>query len=150
VRRPGALGLVIALFLLGVAVGALSLHLIAHDRLRLGDLAGPGNPTAAAAELHRRLDLDSDQQRQLDAILADSHREAVALWREMRPRLAAVVDRADNRIIQILRPEQRQEFERYRRDRSHHLHQLLRHLHGVSHGAAGSEAPPHPVPASGN
>jgi hypothetical protein len=132
-RRPVALGVVIALFLVGVAVGALGIHVLDYHLIRKGAMGGELGPHSMASELHRRLALDAGQQRQLDAILADTHREAAALWQEMRPRLAAVIERADSRIVPILRPEQRLEFERYRRERDRHVGRLLmRHFHGAS------------------
>jgi len=125
-RRSSAVAGVVALFLLGVVVGALGANLASrhrsHDRPFAHHVLGG---RMMAAELHRRLDLTADQQRQVDAILADSHRETMALWQEVRPRVVAVIERAQNRIALILTPAQRQEFERYRRERAERLQRLL-------------------------
>ncbi len=130
-RRSSAVAGVVALFLVGVVVGALGDHLASWHRPR----GGPGGPGVHAghgspggrlsAELHRRLDLSADQQRQVDAILGDTHRETLALWQEVRPRVVAVIERGQNRIAQILTPQQRQEFEVIRRERADHLRRLL-------------------------
>jgi Spy/CpxP family protein refolding chaperone len=135
-KRSSALAGVVALFLVGVVVGALGAELV---RLHhpWGIAAGPHGPGAGplghlgmghrmmAAELKRRLDLTADQQRQLDAILADTHRETLAIWREVRPRAVAVIEQGENRIAQILTPRQRQEFEVYRRERAERLQRAL-------------------------
>jgi Spy/CpxP family protein refolding chaperone len=125
VRRSSAVAGVIALFLVGVAVGALGANMVNRHRMHGGPF-GLGSHVIAA-ELQRRLDLSPDQRRQLDAILADSHRETIALWREVHPRAVEVVERAQNRIAQILTPEQRREFERFRSERHERLRQLFHH-----------------------
>lgn len=134
-RRSSAIAGVVALFVVGVVVGALGADLVRSHRPQ--SLAvnhhGAGRRMMGserggrmmAAELHRRLDLSADQQRQLDAILADTHRETQALWQEVRPRVVAVIERGQNRIAEILNPRQRQEFEVYRKERAEHLRLLL-------------------------
>jgi len=141
-KRSSAVAGVVALFLVGVAVGALGGEVVRRHHPwglgggpgRAGGLGGPlghlgmGHSMGhgmMAAELKRRLDLTADQQRQLDAILADTHRETQALWQEVRPRVIAVIEQGENRIAQILTPRQRQEFEVYRRERAEHLKRVL-------------------------
>ena len=124
-RRSSAAAGVIALFLAGVAVGALGTHLISRHGMRSGP-AGFSH-RMMMTDLYRRLDLDADQRRQVDAIFADSHRETAALWREVRPRVEAVIERTQNRIALLLNPRQRQEFERYRREHSEHMRMFGHH-----------------------
>lgn len=159
-RRPAAIGVVIALFLVGVVVGALGANLVLRRHLLRPSGGGPGGPggrmSGAAAELQRRLDLTPDQRRQVEAILADSHRESAALWSDLRPRLVAIVERASDRIDQILAPQQRVEFQRYRSERRDHLHGLLRGLgppsrrRGGPGGAGGPGAPGAPDGGTGD
>ncbi len=129
-RRSSAIAGVVALFLVGVAVGALGANLVSWHRpwrpmANRHAAAAHGGGRRMAEELHRRLNLDADQQRQLDAILADTHRETQAIWQEMRPRITAVIEQGQNRIAGILTPGQRQEFEAYRRERNARLRLLL-------------------------
>ena len=129
-RRSSAVAGVVALFLVGVAVGALGANLVSWHRpwrgmAALHGAAGHLGGPRMAEELQRRLDLSADQRRQLDAILADTHRETQALWQEVRPRVIAVIEQGENRIAQILTPRQRQEFEVYRRERAEHLKRVL-------------------------
>jgi Spy/CpxP family protein refolding chaperone len=125
-RRSSAAGGVIALFLVGVAVGALGTHLVSRHGMRGGGPAGFSH-RAMMDDLYRRLDLDANQKRQVDAIFADSHRETAALWREVRPRVQAVIERTQNRIMPLLNPRQRQEFDRYRREHSEHMRMFGHH-----------------------
>jgi Spy/CpxP family protein refolding chaperone len=129
-KRSAAVAGVVALFVVGVAVGALGAYvLLTHHHLRHGPGPGSFGHRHMSAELHQRLDLTADQQRQVDAILDDSHRETMAIWQEMRPRVKAVIERAQNRIALILTPSQRAEFERYRQERAERL-ERLRHMFG--------------------
>lgn len=132
-RRSSAIAGVVALFLVGVVVGALGANLVNRHHSRAGGSsarrAGPGlhggGHRMMAEELKRRLDLTADQQRQLDTILAETHRETQALWQEVRPRVVAMIEQGQNRIAQILTPKQRQEFEVYRRERAEHLRRVI-------------------------
>jgi Spy/CpxP family protein refolding chaperone len=124
-KRSAAITGVVALFLVGVAVGGLGAHVLTYQHFRHGPGHGGFGHRFMARELHRRLDLTDDQQRQVDAILADSHRETMAIWQEVRPRVAAIIERAQNRIALILTPRQREEFERYRQERAERLRRLL-------------------------
>jgi hypothetical protein len=142
-RRPAAIGVVIALFLVGVVVGALGANLIVHHRGQRppGGSGGPGGGgRMAAAELQRRLDLNAEQRRQVDAILADSHREAQALWNEIRPRLMLLVEGANDRIERILTPAQKPEFQRYRTEHHEHLRRSV-HAHGMALDRDSAPAP---------
>jgi Spy/CpxP family protein refolding chaperone len=127
-RRSSAVAGVVALFLVGVVVGALGIDLLNCHRLWHAPGVRHGGHSGGrrmAEDLHRRLDLNADQQRQLDAILADTHRETQAIWQEVRPRFTAVIDQGQNRIVSILTPRQRQEFEVYRRERAARLRLLF-------------------------
>jgi Spy/CpxP family protein refolding chaperone len=122
-RRSSAVAGVVALFVVGVAVGALGASLVDRHGMR-GGPAGFSHHMMKA-DLYRRLDLDDAQRRQVDAIFADSHRETAALWREVRPRVEAVIARTQSRISLVLKPGQRQEFDRYCREHSEHMRQMF-------------------------
>jgi hypothetical protein len=130
-RRSSAVAGVVALFLVGVAVGALGANLASWHRpwrglAALHGAAGHLGGQRMAEELQRRLDLNADQRRQLDAILADTHRETQAIWQQVRPRFSTVIEQGLDRIAGILTtPRQKQEFEVYRKERASHLRLLL-------------------------
>jgi hypothetical protein len=130
-RRSSAVAGVLALFLVGVVVGALGVNLVNCHRLWCGPPPAfhhGGHPGGRrmAEELHRRLDLDAGQQRQLEAILVDTHRETQAIWQQVRPRFSTVIEQGLDRIAGILTtPRQKQEFEVYRKERASHLRLLF-------------------------
>jgi Spy/CpxP family protein refolding chaperone len=126
VRRSTAVVAIVALFLVGVAVGALGYH-----SFLVGQMRRPGGFAAwgtrlLASDLKRHLDLTPQQEAEIERILAESRAESVALHREMRPRVRAILDRTHARIGAVLTPPQRAEFERFRKRR----HGRLLHLFG--------------------
>ncbi|HBL25348.1 MAG TPA: hypothetical protein DD490_00760 [Acidobacteria bacterium] len=124
-KRSTALAAVAGLFLVGVLVGILGTHLFYLRQLRQpGGMATLGNRFLAAG-LDRRLDLTAEQRRQVDAILADAAREAREVRREMMPRVVEILDRSHHRLSAVLTPEQRQELERFRRQRGDRVRRLL-------------------------
>ncbi len=124
-KRSTALLAVAVLFLVGVAVGVLGTHLFyIHEARQPGGLAHLGS-LWLARNLDRRLDLTADQRRQVDAILADTARDAAALRQDITPRLLEILDRTHRRIAAVLTPEQRKKFERFRHEHSDHIRGLL-------------------------
>lgn len=126
-RRSTAVVAIVALFLAGAVVGALGYQAFLMHQMRQ-----PGGFTALgthlfASDLKRHLDLTPAQEAQVEHILADSRAESMALHREMRPRMMAMLDRTRARISAVLTPQQRVEFERFH----HHRHGRLMHLFGL-------------------
>ncbi len=139
--RPLSVLLVATLFLSGVAIGALGMHLYYFERLhrpwegpphgaihgllhRLGPgssaEAPPGTPPGTpflGRWMARELELSPEQQRQIEEILSDSGRRAAAMRHELRPRVEALMEETAGRIAAVLTPEQRRRFERLRQRR---------------------------------
>lgn len=113
---------VVALFVLGVAVGALG-----TNAFYLRQWHEPNGLAArlVAADLRRNLDLSAAQKAQLDAILRETRDEALALRREFLPRFAALLDRTQQKVEAMLTPEQRQAYQRYRERRGDRLKRFL-------------------------
>ena len=114
-----------ALFLSGVAIGALGMHLYYANRL-----AHPGAPPAMASRffashLERRLDLSQDQRQAIHEILDDSRREGADLRARLRPDVESLMERTRERIEAVLTPEQRETFDEMRRFERRGIEQLL-------------------------
>jgi len=138
VRRGTALLAATSLFLLGVLVGVLATHAFYLARIREpGGMFGLGM-RLIATQLHWRLDLTDEQERQLDAILGDTQREAMALRAEFAPRALAVIDRSRERVLAILTPEQQDAFLRASAQQRRRAEELL----------IGPRMPPPPLPTS--
>ena len=130
-KRALALVYVAGLFLLGILVGGLGMHL--HDarqlpRPPLHHGGGPRHHPGAHAFLERleqHLDLTAEQNRQLREILDDSRADARALHEELLPRVNAHMEHMRQRIAKILTPEQQETFEELHRQHRHGAERLL-------------------------
>ena len=117
-----ALMAVAGLFLLGILVGALGMHLFGGGRVHAIPELLQGHIHSADGrfmeELDDLLELTPMQQEEIHAIIRQSHHEARTLHEEMLPKVEAHMEQAKEKILKVLTPEQREQFE--------HLHQLHR------------------------
>lgn len=111
-KRTSALLSVFSLFLSGLAIGALGMHLY-HGRS--GPPTGPhfvGPPHGRMlAMLERRLDLTPEQREQVVAIHEESRRASHEIRRELRPQLERQMEETREKIRAILTPEQQARFD---------------------------------------
>jgi len=123
-KRTIAFTCVVGLFLLGILVGALGMHLYYAQKFPPPGSRG-GGPREMAGSFHierleRRLGLTPDQKRRIDDILVDSRAEADAMRRELGPRVRAHAESVRERIREVLTPEQRDRFDQMRRRERRH------------------------------
>lgn len=124
-RRSTALLATSALFLMGVIVGVLATHAFyAWQIHRPGGLASLGLGMLASG-LERNLDLDADQERQVEAILADTRRELLQVRRDVVPRLFTIRSRTFDRVAEILEPEQQQALRAFQRRHEAKVNRLV-------------------------
>lgn len=114
--RSVALAAVTALFLLGIAAGGLAVHQL-HGGGSLRDLHPHGNHIHSPDErfmqqLDEVLELTPGQKERLKEVLREGHREARRLHEEMLPRVRAQMEETRKRVMEILTPEQQEEFEK--------------------------------------
>jgi len=107
-NRKAAL-LVILVFVLGLALGALGMHL-ATSRIWAGP-PRPKDPARVVHELTRELGLTPDQQKQLSAIVEETRAKYHAIYEECRPRMDEARQQGRQKIRGILTPEQLVKFE---------------------------------------
>jgi hypothetical protein len=132
-KRSIAFTYVLGLFLLGILIGALGMHLWNAQRSALGPFGGRGGMQPPGQEMRRgsghgpgpfflerlgrQLDLSPEQRESIAVIVEESHREAGALREEILPRVEAHLEQTRKRILEVLTPEQRERFEKF--DRRH-------------------------------
>ena len=104
--------LVFAVFVLGIALGALGMYLVTSRvlaaRLQIGLTR---NPAGTLAMFTKGLDLTPDQQKQLEAIFNDTRARYAALHQRLDPEYEQVRQQNRDKIRQILTPEQRPKLE---------------------------------------
>jgi len=120
-RNAKAVAAVLLIFLLGAATGGLIAHLIYQKRIEGVVRGGPG---AMAEMILRRMDrdlkLDGTQREAIRTIVQETHGEVRQVRRQFRPQMQQILSRSEERIRQILRPEQRELFERLIQKRKKH------------------------------
>lgn len=112
-----AVALVLAVFLLGIALGALGTYL-AGARVWGGQTEnkGPRDKRARFVQrLNRELDLTPDQQKQLVTILDETREQYRALQQQIAPQTDKVRQQSREKIRAILTPEQIPKFEDFLR-----------------------------------
>lgn len=106
--RVAALGI----FVLGFAAGALALN--AYRGWARG--GGRGGGRDFESKLFDRLELKGEQRRQAEEILSDARRQMDGLRRENEPRFAEIRRQSDERLRQVLTPEQWQQFQQMKEE----------------------------------
>ena len=139
--RGLSIAVVAALFLSGVTVGALGMHLYYWDRLSPHRMSGPPDTPWVSGWMERELDLSADQKTRIEAILADSRKRSAEIRYEVKPRVEALMTETSKRIAEVLTEDQRQRFERLQRLQRHRLE---RGFLGPPGGRSRSPAPPDP------
>jgi Spy/CpxP family protein refolding chaperone len=93
--------------LLGFAAGGLSLNAYFSRR-------GPGGPPGRHdrfEQMLNRLQLSAEQKAQVERILSDTREQLVGLRKQSEPRVEEIRRQADERLRQVLSPEQWQQFQ---------------------------------------
>lgn len=130
-NRSTSLAVVAALFLSGVAIGALGMHL--HYWRTLAPRHGgflhsppPGSAPAAPPSMtigwmERELDLNAEQRDAIREILTDSMRRGGEMRRELRPRVEELMRQTSERIAEVLTDEQRRRYDELKRRQGDHF-----------------------------
>ncbi len=112
-----AMVLVLLVFVLGIALGALGTYL-AGAKVWGAKIEGHNHRDKRARmmeQLTRELTLTPDQQKQLDAILTDIKGKYRALHEQTAPQFEQVRQQGREQIRAILTPQQRPKFEEFLR-----------------------------------
>lgn len=113
---------VILVFILGAAAGSIVSHVVCQRRIESIVSGGPHAVRQIMLErLNRELKLDEDQRVRLKAIFNETHEEIKAERSKIQPQIDEILNRAEDRVRAILRPDQRERFEKFvleRKERS--------------------------------
>lgn len=95
------------IFVLGFTAGILALNVYRGFLHR-------GAPGDRLEQLSRRLDLNADQKTKLQQIFSDTREQLRALRREQEPQVNDIRRQADDKLQQVLTPDQWQKFQKIR------------------------------------
>lgn len=95
------------IFVLGFTAGILALNVYRG-------LARRGEPRDRLEQLSQRLDLNADQKAKVQQIFSDTRDQLRALRRESEPRVNDIRAQADQKLQQVLTPDQWQRFQKIR------------------------------------
>jgi len=98
------------IFVLGFAAGILALNVYRGWARNMG---GPGD---RFEQMSQQLNLNADQKTKVQQIFADTREQLTALRKESEPRVDQIRSQADERLKQVLTPEQWQEFQKMRHE----------------------------------
>lgn len=127
----GALFRILGVFLVGVAVGALGLHLFqGHSRATPRSTHGSSFESLLDLQLHldelsRRLDLSSEQRDQVERVLSRASHRGAALHEEVVPRVVVYLEQTKEDIRRLLEPAQQQELDRLHAEHQRAFHHFL-------------------------
>lgn len=107
-------GGLLALFLSGVLMGAVGTRVI-FDRWGMNMLEGPRPPMQRLIlkRLDRELNLDEEQERRIEEILRQGHREMMELRRKHEPEIKAVLHRGINAMKSVLSLQQQEKLDAF-------------------------------------
>ncbi len=97
----------VALFVLGFVAGMLALHVYRGWARR-------PSPENRFEQLATRLQLNGDQKTKVQQIFSDTRQQLQSLRHESEPRVNDIRQQADQRLQQVLTPEQWQRFQQMR------------------------------------
>jgi len=99
------------IFVVGFAAGILTLNVYR------GWARSMGGPRDRFEQFSQRLKLNDDQKAKVQQIFTDTRDQLDALRKESEPRMQEIRNQADERIRQVLTPEQWQQFQKMREER---------------------------------
>jgi len=104
-------GVAIVIFSLGFTSGILALNAFHWARGR-----GPADRGDRFEQLATRLQLNADQKVKVQQIFGDTRQQLQALRKESEPRVNEIRQQTDQRLQQVLTPEQWQRFQQMRNE----------------------------------
>jgi len=107
-RRFGAIGLLLAIFALGLVAGGVGLRVLERSRATAG--RHPSGREAYFARLTTELDLTAAQQDSLRAIIRRNEPVMDSMWQDIRPRFDSVRITMRNEIRAQLTPDQQRKY----------------------------------------
>lgn len=107
-RNPKILSILLLVFLTGSAAGALGFRLVNRQVSRPGPSWKEGGREISLQKFRRELDLSPDQAQEVEVVLDDF----MMYYQTLQAQMDEVRANGRERIVKILKPEQREKFDR--------------------------------------
>ncbi len=107
-RWKAVLGIIFIFILGAIAGGIISTAVMRQCR----PWGRPPSREEVVRKLSRKLDLDAGQRAQVEVIVNDAHNQMRAMRLEDQPKIESILTDAQAKIRSVLRPEQRQSFDK--------------------------------------
>ena len=108
---------VLAVFVLGTLAGALVTHRIYQRRIHAFLRGGPAATEMIVRRMNWQLDLTPAQRAQVETIVRDSRQKLREARQQIDPQMRALFQDMDQRIREVLTPEQRVKFDKLMAER---------------------------------
>ena len=108
---------VLAVFVLGTLAGALVTHRIYQRRIHTFFRGGPAATEMIVRRMNGQLDLTPAQRVQVETIVRNSRQKLRETRQQIDPQMRALFQDMDQRIREILTPEQRAKFDKLTAER---------------------------------
>lgn len=113
---------IILVFTLGAGSGSVATYLFTRTHFEKNHGAPHSKEEMLFRRLTARLDLDSQQQQRVRAVIHETHEKIHQVRQRMHPEIEALVTEGQQRIRTFLRPEQQRIFEEIIAERKAHNH----------------------------
>lgn len=107
--------LVLGVFVLGLALGAVAMHLTEQRVFGSRMQGGRRGPAQVVQQLTTELNLSAEQQQQLNTVLEETRQKYNSIYETVRPQMEQARQDGRARIRSILTTEQLPKFEEYLR-----------------------------------
>ena len=111
---------VLAIFVIGFAAGALSIHLYRERPWWSG--SGEGQRRSRFEQTLDKLSLTADQRSQVDSIFDDARAQLAEMRKESEPKFRELRKKTDDRLQAVLTPEQWDQFKQMTESRHRRPH----------------------------
>ena len=99
-------------FVAGIAMGVIGTRLVVRHMVQIAVTQPDEIQSLLERNLARKLRLEPGQQLKLREILTQTHTKMADLRHEYRPQMLLILTGADNRITEMLTPQQRARYEK--------------------------------------
>ena len=99
-------------FVAGIAMGVIGTRLVVRHMVQIAVTQPDEIQSLLERNLARKLRLEPGQQLKLREILTQTHTKMADLRHEYRPQMLLILTGADNRITEMLTPQQRAHYEK--------------------------------------